>query len=168
MSTTWWNVRITKIKECNNYTCWLVNMLCKHSFVIRCMANYNIQNNFVMNISWSCPRVGPYLSHTYPVPVPYFMLIAWLCQELVMELSQSWPVPVPYLSCTCSILHADWLVPHHTIPNTKFPPMTLLLSRPDCHKSAKCSPPPCPGPSILITKLTLLSQQQEVTNELKL
>ena len=34
-----------KIKECTNYTCWLV-YICKHSIVFRHMANYNIQDSF--------------------------------------------------------------------------------------------------------------------------
>ena len=41
-------------------------------------------------------------------------------------------------------LDADWLAPHHRIPNAKFPPITALLSRPTYHKSANVSPPPFP------------------------
>ena len=43
-----------------------------------------------------------------------------------------------------SILQPDWLLPHHPIPDPKFPPITTLLNRPTYHKSAKVSPPPCP------------------------
>ena len=39
---------------------------------------------------------------------------------------------------------SDWLFSHHPIPNAKFQPITLLLSRPTYHKSAKVSPPPFP------------------------
>ena len=41
-------------------------------------------------------------------------------------------------------LDPDWLVPHHPIPNAKFPPITLLLNRPTYHKRSKVSPPPFP------------------------
>ena len=41
-------------------------------------------------------------------------------------------------------LDPDWLVPHHPIPNAKFPPITALLNMPTYHKSAKVSPPPFP------------------------
>ena len=41
-------------------------------------------------------------------------------------------------------LDPDWWVPHHPIPNAKFPPITALLNMPTYHKSAKVSPPPFP------------------------
>ena len=41
-------------------------------------------------------------------------------------------------------LDPDWLVPHHPIPNAKFPPMTALLNRPTYHKRSKVSPSPFP------------------------
>ena len=45
-------------------------------------------------------------------------------------------------------LNPDWLVPHHPIPNAKFPPITALLNMPTYHKSAKVSPPPFPQISL--------------------
>ena len=42
------------------------------------------------------------------------------------------------------MLESDWLTPHHSILNTKFQPITILLNRYTYHKSAKGSPPPCP------------------------
>ena len=30
-------------------------------------------------------------------------------------------------------LHPDWLAPHQSIPNAKFPPITALLNRPNYH-----------------------------------
>ena len=48
-----------------------------------------------------------------------------------------------FLRMEISILLPDWLLPHHPIPDPKFPPITTLLNRPTYHKSAKVSPPPC-------------------------
>ena len=39
-----------KIKVCNNYTCWLMKMPCKHSIILRHMANYNIQNSSFIKV----------------------------------------------------------------------------------------------------------------------
>ena len=55
-------------------------------------------------------------------------------------------------------LDADWLAPHHPIPNAKFPPITALLNRPTYHKRSKVSPPPFPksyGNPRSMKKLTL-------------
>ena len=52
------------------------------------------------------------------------------------------PFPKPFPE-----LEADWLAPHHPIPNAKFPPITALLNRSayhTYHKSAKGSASPCP------------------------
>ena len=57
------------------------------------------------------------------------------------------PKPFPELfpePMETSMLESDWLTPHHPILNAKFPPITVLLNRSTYHKSAQCSPPPCP------------------------
>ena len=108
------------IKECNKYTWWLMNMLCKDCIILKHMADYNIiQKTFFMNFSQTSSR--PLLD------------LSWISHRLL-----------PDLSHTCSILHPFWLAPHDTIANAKFLPMTQQLSRSDYHKSAKCSPPSCP------------------------
>ena len=58
---------IKKIKECNNYTCWLMNMLYKHC-IVRCMyCHYNIiQNTFFMDLSQTSHRPLPDFSWTSP------------------------------------------------------------------------------------------------------
>ena len=42
-----------------------------------------------------------------------------------------------------SKLESDWLIPHHTILNAKFLPISVLLNMSTYHKSAKGSPLPC-------------------------
>ena len=41
------------------------------------------------------------------------------------------------------MLESDWLTPHHSIQNAKFPTITVLASMSTYHKSAKGSQPPC-------------------------
>ena len=68
--------------------------------------------------------------------------------------------PVEFLK-----LDADWLAPHHNIPNAKFPPITALLNRSTYHKSAKGSPttvsPKSHGNLKSMNKLTLTSRQKK-------
>ena len=64
-----------------------------------------------------------------------------------------------------SILLPDWLLPHHPIPDPKFPPITALLNRPTYHKSERSPLHPVhksSGHPNSMNKLTLRSQQSMV------
>ena len=99
----------------------------------------------IMILYHTCPVPVPYLSSTCPGSSPDF---PWTFARLSLDF--------PW---TCPILHPDWLDSHHPFPNAKYWPITLKYTRSHYHKTAKCSPPPCPHILIVINKLTLMSQQ---------
>ena len=165
------SIYIRKIKECNNYTCWLVIMLCKHSIVLRCMANYNI-------IPYLCHELVVYISCTCPRPLPDSVLdLSQTFPGLVLDLSWTppWPLPgplpdlswtclgpIPDLPQTCSyIILISWLsiTPFQMLifdqsPFSKVGLIIIKLPNAPLHPVLICS-----GSPIVITKLTLTSQQ---------
>ena len=79
-----------------------------------------------------------------PIPKPFPRPIS---KPIPEPFPKPFPKPFPNLSPNHSQSNGNfhpWLAPHHPILNAKFPPITGLLNRSTCHKSAKGSPPPCP------------------------
>ena len=114
-------VKEKKIKKFNNYTCWLVIMLCKHNTIPHLCHEYIYCTRIgpVPDFSWTfprplsdlsqtCPGLLLDLSHTFPRPLPDFAQtfprllpdLLWISPRLFLDLSCTCPRPFPNLSWT--------------------------------------------------------------------
>ena len=86
-----------KMKECNNYTYWLVIMLCKYSIALRHMTNYHIipyhYHALIVNLSQNCPQTCP-RPVLGPVARPVPRSVPDLSQDLSWTYLRPFPRPV--------------------------------------------------------------------------
>ena len=96
-----WN--ILKIKVCNNYTCWLMNIRCKHSIILRCkFLFYELNATKIWLVAPHAPTY-PYVP-LHATMYPYVSLCATTCPYVPLHATTCPYVPLCTLTCLYVLL----------------------------------------------------------------